>query len=344
MPFKTDRIIAYSPTFENQTTFGTALAQAKLTKAIRAKELKAWRTVATFKDFDDCSAQYMQSQRVTSRYQEGTFQFEGTPVTIYGWLQFVMGHSAAPTGTNPLTHAGTMLGPSERNLPVTTLRIGKNDGTDVGYIVKDVVGGSFLAESKAGRDSEILVTVKLYANCDETAATGTTWPGCYSGTPSLLSEGDFTTLGTSYIASLKQARFEFDNNVLTGDAAFTGSSVDVTRWLRGQKRTYSLAGSIVDYKSPSSALWTLLKAGNGLGTSGATSWAIGAAGNRVTIAVPSGYVRAAETPEEDFGEAEEITLQVAAVGRKTDGDSTTPVSATGVIPSTDQAVAFGLAA
>lgn len=339
--------IEYSPAFKKQTTFGTALNANLLTKSIRAN-VKAIAPQHAEKLFRDCSTEFLQSKITLAKWGTIDLEFEATPQLAGGWAAFAMGQDSS-SGTDPLTHQENMI--TGRDLPVTTLRIGFNDGVDVGWIVKDVAVNSISFSARAGFDSTISCAVSLITG-DWTAGASTSWAACYSTVPSTLfsAAGSLVINGTDYWtapSTFRGVSCALSNNIPI-EAGFAGGSISPTRWVRAGVRGYTFAVQLDGSDTSANALATLCRANNLAGTSVAnTLWKFGTSGNTFAVNIPAGILSYAGTPQgflpESQGETGVLNLQVQGI-KESAGGATEPLNFTAVIPTSEQAAAYLVAA
>jgi hypothetical protein len=318
-----------------QTTFGTALAQSLLTRAVNAVvEVSEDLNV---RDFRTCDRNYLLSRRTTSRYIRIRLTMDGNPHDMAGFTGMAMGNTAAATGTDPKTFAFTPLGPSQMAPPVTTIMLAHENGADSSEarIIRDFAIDSVEGEATAGQDSSWRFTVEGFANGDWDLGDGTDLPECSSFVPVMLQDGLVTINATQYLSTTKRARFFFRNGILTGDAAFTGSSVDVTRWIRNVEREWGIDVDIVGYLTDGSALATDMLANDRAGTLRSASLRIGAAGNAFTVSAASAYVSPRDSGQGYAGQAREAVLLVDIRPQ-----GTTALAGSATLPAADQTVDF----
>jgi hypothetical protein len=338
--FPNELTVEYSPTFKRQTAYGTALAEAALTKAFRATA-KRWSPQFNEKVFYDCSDQYLSTKRTTAQWAEMTLEFETTPQLLGGF--FALGHGQdSSSGTDPLTHQENFI--AGRVLPVTTLRIGHADGVDTGWVWKDVAVDSIAVAADAGLDSTIRVTVTLVGSGDLAAGASASWADCYTSTPSTLFDaaGALVVNGTDYLDTTQLVRVGFANNIPRA-AAFSGGSIHVQRWVRAKRRTYSFGFAAQGIDAPLDALSILARANDGAGTVVAnTSWTFGTSGNTFACKIPTGYLAFNGAPQDYLSEAlgELAVLNLKVDGRKITSGATEPFNVTAIIPVAEQATAY----
>jgi hypothetical protein len=338
--------VAFSSAYKRQTSQGTALANGDMDATFTAA-LTNFERVPVFKVFRDCSNLFVRRRQIQSRYYRFTLSFDASAHQIAGFLAGAMGISAAPTGTDPLTHAITMLPPNLRELSYHTFIIGLDDGSGKAWKYKDVAIARVRVEASAGQDTTWRCTVDLVASAARTAITSWTWPVCVDEDPAKLYDGTLTINSVAYQNSLKSVFCEYNNAVFVNDAPFVAGALDVKRWLYGgANRSYALGATILAVDESGDTLGDLLYANSDVGTSvTATSLVIGAAStNSVTILIPSADATAEDAGQSFYGEAGEATLNFLAIAKKVAGNAASPMSATAVIPLAQQATAFEVAA
>lgn len=324
--------LAFSYAGKRQTTVGTALANGEMTKTMTATLITSSREVRE-KFFMNCDNQTMRRIEATSRLMRATLEFDASPHLAAIFLAGAMGTTAAPTGTDPLTHAITMLPASTRELTYHTFIIGHDDGTGEAWGWHDVVFDRVRLEASAGSDSVWKCTVDMVGNAARTSKTSWTWPACVDEDPANLYDGTLTIDSVAYIDTTKSIFCEYSNGVLTNDAPFVAGALDWKRGLRSPVRGYTIGASIIGTDRPGDTLATKTRANSDVGTVVATTTLrIGTAGNGITITAPSAYLSAEGATQSYYGEAEEGVLNVRIRPLGVAGDATSPINASAVIP------------
>jgi hypothetical protein len=338
--------VAFSSAYKRQTSQGTALLNADMDATFPAA-LTAFRRVPVFKVIPDCSNLFIRRRQIVSHYYAFTLEYDASPHQMAGSFAATMGLSAAPTGTDPLTHAITMLPPTLRELSLHTFIIGMEDGSGKAWKYKDVAYARTRVEAHAGTDTTWRCTTDLLASAARTAVTGWTWPTCVDEDPAKLYDGSLTINGVDWKNSTKSIFCEYNNAVFVNDAPFVAGSLEVKRWLYGaENRSYVLGATILGADQSGDTLGDLLYANNDVGTSVTnTALVIGAAStNSLTINVPLADATVEDAGQGFAGEAREAALNFIAVPKKAAGNAASPMSATAVIPAAQQATAFEVAA
>jgi len=330
--------LAFNPDFKRQTSVGTALANGLMTATMTATTVSPQREVRT-KAFLNCDNQTLRRMEATSRLMRMTIEFDASPHLAAGFLSGAMGVTAAPTGTDPLTHAITMLPASTRELTYHTFIWGHADGTGEAWKYSDVVFDRVRIEASAGADSVWRCTVDMIGNASRSSVTSWTFPSCIDEDPANLYDGTLTINAVDYMPTCKSLFCEYSNGVLTNDAPFVGNSLDWKRGLRSPVRGYTIGAAIIGTDRAGDTLAALTQANNDIGTAVASSFRMGTAGNGLTVTVASGYVAAEGNTQSYYGEAEEGVLNIRIVPL-----TTTPMSASAVIPLALQAIQLETAA
>jgi hypothetical protein len=346
MAFYDQRRIAFSPSYEKQTSQGTALANGKMTGVFRATTVQVQRVLGT-KIFRDCTNLYLRRRHATSLFFRIIIEFEASAHQIAGLVAGAMGIANAPTGTDPKTHALYMLPPSVRELSLHTFIVGHDDASGEGYKYHDAAIARIRGDATSGPGGGYWrCQADIVASGDRTAVTGWTWPSCIDEDPARLEDGTYLIGATDYIDQAKELFFEYDNAILVNDAPFVAGSIFPKRWLYGgAERGYIFGGSVIGTDRPGDTLNQLLTANTHIGTEVADSaMRIGTAGNGITFAMPSADATVTDDGQGYFGEAQEGVLNTVLLAKKVDGDAESPMSATAVIPNAQQATAFEVAA
>lgn len=348
--FQNEIAICYSPSFKRQTAYGTALAQSELTMQVRATAngKEPFQIIPVFKDIMDCTGQFIERRVLLRSFARMQFTIEVTPQVLAGWLYFYYGTDTV-TGTDPKAHDMRLM--TGRLLPVTSIRYGHSgtDDPDTGWICKDVAVESITVSAATGQDATVVATISLIMNADRAAAVGTTWPACYTGTPALLYEGDFTMDdgggAESFIDLLRSITCTFGTNPGTNDDAWTGGSPHITRWRRNAIRGYGMAVSLEGIDSPSDDVAILAAANSFVGTQVEAIWQIGGAGDNLQIVIAEGDVGSPGGAIQGYaGELQAGVLNLAVIARRDAAIAESPIQTIATIPVAQQAAAFGVAA
>lgn len=246
------------------------------------------------------------------------------------------------------THAVDRLGQGLYLLPYTTFLLGHRSSTKQPTILKNTVVDR--VECTSAARGKVNATVSLIGSGDLQQTVGYVIPVCeeitalrFEDTSLLVDGADLSDAASVWaaenqgIAPLRRWRYYYQNDVLTGNYAFTGKSIDVTRLHRASKRP-----SGIDYGS--------------LGENGDTLYNLAAAKskrpeilqvgpdhNNVKIRVPQALLRfdTQRLRYEGDGDAQESHISIASRPTKVKGDATTPSN---VIATTNQTAAMLVAA
>jgi hypothetical protein len=348
--FQNEIAICYSPSFKRQTAYGTALAQAELTMQVRAMAngKDPFQLLPTYKVIPDCTDQFVERRRTLRVYGTMTFRIEVTPQVLGGWLYFFYGTDTV-TGTDPKAHDLKLM--TGRLIPVTSIRVGHSgtDDPDTGWIYKDVAVLSIEVSAATGQDQTVVATITLVMSADRAAASGTTWPACYTGTPALLSDGDFTLDdgdgAESFIDLLRSISCSFGNRPGTNDDAWLGSSIHPQRWRRSAARDYAMSFALEGIDSPSDDVAILAAANDFVGTEAEAVWTIGSGNDKLEIIIPVADIGQTGGAIQGYaGELQAGVLNLAAVAKRDASIAASPIHTVATIPSAQQGAAFGVAA
>lgn len=347
MNYVNEMRVEFSPLGLQQVNSSTVVPAVSLNTSLRA-DVKTFRAYFSRKEFMDCSNQFLESQRVLSRYVEVTFEFDTDVKMASLWSAFAIGSDGA-TGTNPITHQMNML--VGRQLPVTTLRIGHDDGVDVGWIISNVAVDSISFSGASGDDSTLRCAVTCVGSGALVAGASASWAPCYANSiVTLFDPAKSLVIDTvDYFAGsigVHGTRFTYSNNIPRA-AAFVGGQQDVVRWLRGRVRGYEFSAQIEGIDAPANALATKCRLNDGAGKQVTdTLWRFGTATatDSYSCKIPNGYLSFAEQPQDylgaDLGEIAVLNVVVKATKPAGSVLVTEPFNVTALLASSVQSQAF----
>jgi hypothetical protein len=334
MAFMDDIRVAYSGAGKVQSAAGTAQPQADLNVSFRAYEIRPFRVSRTERRLMNCSRSALQRKKTTTRRGELSMGFDGSPQVISVFLAYLFG-TAGSAGSDPLTH--TISRASTRNMRLFSLRVGADNGSDVGRIYKDCAVRRMAMRASAGPDAVIQVDLDIVCSADFTPASGTTWPACYDEDPAIMSDGDLVVGGVSKIDILQGFNLAIDPGLALGIDPFV-NSIDVTRIRRSAETIFDFTYQQTGF--PADADYEDATDNDNVGTSTSVALTIGPSGNRVTITFPVAYVGLDDEQVSGFGELNETALNMRVDPRDVDGDANSVAAVSAVIPAADQAAAF----
>lgn len=338
MAFRDQIRLAFNLDGKRQTSVGTALANNLMTATMTATAVTPAREVR-MKSFYNCDNQTLRRMEATSRLTRMTIEFDASPHLAAIFLAGAMGVTASPTGTDPKTHAITMLPASVRELTYHTFIWGHDDGTGEAWKYSDVVFDRVRLEASAGADSVWRCTVDMVGNASRTSVTSWTWPSCVDEDPANLYDGTLTIDSVAYINTAKSIFCEYSNRVLTNDAPFVAGALDWKRGIRSPERGYVIGAAILGTDRPGDTLAAKTQANSDVGTAAASSFRMGTSGNGLTVTVASGYITAEGNTQGYYGEAEEGVLNIVIVPL-----TSTPMAASAVLPDAQQSIQLETAA
>ncbi|MDQ3649692.1 MAG: hypothetical protein M3458_05305 [Acidobacteriota bacterium] len=324
-------VIAFSPTFKKQTTFGTALANAELTAAFPVTARNYFEVNETVERILDCTGQRLIDELLTGRIGALTLEFDATPQLLFGLYALAYGVVAAPSGAGPFTHEGTQLPLDVYQPPPTSFIVGFKGSARALVILKDAVVNNVRVRATAR--GKVTATATISFNGAVPAAVAFTLPACASVTPVRMSDCQLLVNAIDQTALLREFEHSYSNNLLLGDDPYTGNSIDPTRLERADERAETLNFQILG--EPGDAMHVDMVAR----TKRSVLLHIGAATNRMSINATEAIIKRQGSGIGFDGEARRSTLRVTAE----------PVSVAGAAPSritgiNTQATAYLIAA
>lgn len=345
MNYQNEMRVEFSSKGLQQVNASTVVPAVSLDMSLRA-DVKTFRAYFSRKQFFDCSNQFLESHRTLTRYVELTFEFDTDVHMAALWSAFAIA-SDTPTGADPISHQMNML--VGRQLPVTTLRVGHADGSDVGWIISNVAVDSISFSGASGDDSTIRCAVTVVGSGAVVAGASTTWAPCYvNSIVTLFDPAKSLVIDTvDYFAGsigVHGARFSYSNNIPRA-AAFVGGQQDVVRWLRGKVRGYEFSCQIEGIDGPGDALATKCREGSGDGKAvTSTLWRFGTATatNSFSCKIPAGYLSFGDPAQDylstDLGDI--AVLNISIVARRITASATEPFNVTAVLAAATQSQAY----
>jgi hypothetical protein len=221
------------------------------------------------------------------------------------------------------------------SLPLLTLYVGFRGSDKQPVIFKNVVVNSVRCRSTSR--GKVTATIEFVGSADLQEAVGYTMPPCLDIIPVRFGDCQMLVGGVDQIAAGLGREFEYyyQNDVITGDHAFTGVGVDVTRLERADKRPSGFNFFILG--EPGDPLFVLAKAK----TTMAVALRVGPAGRHVLFTAPQGLLKLGSPQIRFGGDPPESEIALVTRPKKVTGDATTP---TNVSARSKQATAFMVSA
>lgn len=240
------------------------------------------------------------------------------------------------------SHAISRLGNGLYVLPYTTFYLGFRGSSRQPLILKNAVVDSFRLRASAREKATLSVTI--CASADVQDAVGFVIPECVDIEPIRFGDCDLLINGASLydeasvygvenggVAVAREWEYGYQNNVLTGNYAFTGRGIDVTRLHRADRRPSMLNVGALGEKGD-----TLYNLADGRHTVSA-QLIVGPSAKNVTYNIPQGLAKFDAQRIRFEDEASESTLRPVIRPKRAKGDAATPSNVVATVP---QAVAF----
>jgi hypothetical protein len=266
-------------------------------------------------------------------------------VALLEIISATTGGTPAVAQTTPGTgrlHAVSRLGVGLYTLPYTTLYVGYRGSSEQPVIFKNVVVNSVRVRSSSRE--KVTATVELIGSADLAQTVGYTMPACVDIQPVRFGDCDLTINGVSIydpaglygvenggIPVARDWEYYMQNDVLTGNHAFTGQGVDVTRLERADRRPSGL--NIGALGEPNDTLYNMAQARQTV----AAILRVGPTSKNVTFNIPQGLLQFDSPRVRHEGDANESHLRLTVRPKKVSGDATTPSNVTA---RTQQATAY----
>jgi hypothetical protein len=314
--------VAFHPAFATQVDFDTPLDTATLTKVFQCTSPNHIEPQKTIKSIFDCTQQYKIGNRILKRGARLRLELEVDAKTLHGLLALAFGATAAPAS---LTSGISMLGPKTFAVPVTTVVVGYDDGSDPGVILKCCAVNSI---SINGRTAEtVKVTVELVGSGDLQTATGFTFPNCTDLVPVYFEDGALTInsvdrfLGDTPNKTTWEFNFTYSNNLALQDAA-PMNKVDYIRLERGEVREYGCT-----WKVEGRVMDSLHALAHQATTNNSFSFRVGTTTNGVTITCAAAEMLEGSPLQTHEGEVRRAVLNLVLNPLRVSSNAATPLVA-----------------
>lgn len=248
--------MAFAPDGKRQANFATPMALTALTARLRDDAKGVFTKEQTREDVLDCSAEELYARLLTGEIGSLQTQFDCALDTLSPLVAYAMGVAAAPTGSAPnYTHQLSELPFGIYGLPAFSVVFGFQ-GQPKRLLMRGCVVNSFTIQGQARGKITCNANIRFALTVDLTDPFA--FPPCINEMPLRFDECELKTDGVK-VPELRSFNFTYDNQVLTGDHAFTDEGIHATRLERADRRTrtlnYERSGDISD------ALYTEADAG-----------------------------------------------------------------------------------
>lgn len=277
--------------------------------------------------FNATAAQFQAALEAMRTFKKGNVTVTGTNLTSGGLVAEFVGRFAGAniplaaisinnsgltggtvTATSTQTGANNVHAITRNDLsdqpPLSTFVIGF-EGDSAPLLIKNAVVNSVTITGQLrGR---VQCEVDIVASAENITATGYTAPVCINTKPIKTADCRLTVEdATAFTDLLREFRFTYSNNILTGDDPFPFDDIDAIRLERGDRTselTFAVYGSRGDtlYNFAESELQKQI------------DLHIGEPGQRVTVTIPEALLKLQDTPVAFAGEANRSVIQLTAL-------------------------------
>jgi hypothetical protein len=330
MSRQSDLVIAHNGAWKRQLNISTPRALSDMNAAMNAVRPEHVRREKNVRELFDCSQQFLTGKKLLNQLGRLNVEVQVDARQLGGLLYAACGVAAAPSGSNPYTHAITVLGKGVYQLPMFTFVVGFNDGVDPGMLFQSAVLNR-LSLTAQGIDDIVCRTE--WVGFAPVPNDSFTYPACtdnpglnlFDGALSVNSEDVLT--GADENHTTRSYEFFIDNGILTGDHAFPVASKNPKRLDRQSVRTWGLRWGVEGVEGDD--LHQLMAPDGEVGTDVPFSLRVGSATNGATITCPHALLEEDNNQAQTFaGETNDSILQALL----------TPLMNAGVLPFSVSAV------
>lgn len=253
----TQSLLAIPGAGKRQPNFATAMQPADITFLFPDTAKTFYKFDQTREDVLDCSGQELYTRLLTGEIGNIDISFDVTPKIAGLLAAYAMGVAAAPTGTNPYTHAITELPLDSYQPPAFSAVFGfRGSGVDP-LLLRGAVINNFSMTGKARAKITGQANIKF---AEAVVATGFVFPVCVNEMPLRFSDTGVTVDGADQASILRSWDFSYDNKLLVDDHAYTSASTKPSRLERDDRRDRKINYAILG--DDSDAAFAAFKAGD----------------------------------------------------------------------------------
>lgn len=328
----TSRIV-FAPDGKRQADFETAMPTTALTKVLPDTAKTFYKKEQTREDVMDCSGEELYKRILLGEIGDISIAFDVTRRLVSVLLAYIYGVAAAPSGSNPYTHQLDELPVGSYQPSPFSLIFGFAGVADP-LLLR---GCTMNTLGFSGRARQKLTGTANIKFAEAVPAEGFTFPACLNEVALRFADAQLLKGATNFSTAktLRSFDFNFSNNLLTGDHAFTGDSTVPTRLERADRRTRSLRYAVLGDNRDT--LYTQAEAGH----EEAFTLQLGAGNDKVTVGCPSAVHELDGGGLQKDGEAGETNIVVVATPQLVAGNSHSP---TNVVVVNDQSTGYLIAA
>ena len=258
---------------KRQADFATAMDPADITFLFPDTAKTFYRWDQTREDQKDCSGQELYDKILLGEIGDISLAFDATPKIIALLTAYSLGVAAAPSGTNPYTHAITELPLDEYQPPVFSAVFGFRGGADP-LLLRACVINSWSLTARARQKITGQANIKF---AEGTPIEDFVFPACVNEAALRFQDSKLTIATVDQAALLRAWDWSYDNKILVDDHAYTNASTKCSRLERADERARRLGFAILG--DDSDAAFATYKAG----AKQAAVLELGANPNKVTL-------------------------------------------------------------
>lgn len=305
MPTKraSQSLLAIPGAGKRQANFATEMATADITFLFPDTAKTFYKLDQTREDVLDCSGQELYQRLLLGEIGDISVSFDATPKIIALLAAYGLGVAAAPTGTNPYTHALTELPLDVYQGPVFSAVFGFRGGADP-LLLRGCTINSFSLSGKARQKITGQANIKF---AEAAVEAGFVFPACVNETALRFQDTALTVDAENLAELLRSWDFSYDLKLLTDDHAYTNASSRPTRLERSDRRERRINYAILGDNSD--AAYIAAEAG----AQAPVILELGASPNKVTFSAPNTQLELDGGGLAKDGQAGETNIKIAGM-------------------------------
>jgi len=284
-----------------QVDFATAMDPADITFLFPDTAKTFYRWDQTREEQLDCSGEELYDKILLGEIGDITVSFDATPKIVALLVAYALGVAAAPTGTNPYTHAITELPLDVYQGPVFSAVFGFRGGADP-LLLRSCAINSWSLSARARQKITGQANIKF---AEGTPIEDYVFPACVNEPALRFQDSKLTIGGVDQATLLRMWDLGYDNKILTDDHAYTNASTKCTRLERSDRRERRINWSILG--DDSDAAFATYKAG----AKQSALLELGASPNKVSLTAAETFFELDGGGLAKDGQAGETNIKVA---------------------------------
>lgn len=288
---------------KRQSDFETAMDPADITFLFPDTAKTFYKLDQTREDVLDCSGQELYARLLLGEIGDISVAFDATPKIIALLAAYGLGVAAAPSGTNPYTHALTELPFEVFQGPAFSAVFGFRGGSDP-LLLRGCNLNSFSLSGKARQKVTGQANIKF---AEAEVIEDFTFPACVNEIALRFQDTALTVDGNNQAALLRSWDFSYDLKLLTDDHAYTNADTHPTRLERSDRRERRINYAILGDNSD--AAYAAAEAGD----QAPLVLGLGASPNKVTFTAPNAQLELDGGGLAKDGQAGETNIKVAGM-------------------------------